>query len=176
MAVTNFGSTKELAIAKEVLSTSAGLSIANIGGIVATLPQNTDFTVKFDPGVFTGLLIRPTKTVIVSQDPPAGDFVPSGTPINVTVIEKGLIPPKSFNGLNQAVVDKFPSIAALEDDLAKPNDPVAAAAKTVLDKGVPFAQLADADKTAVTNYVNNRLGTTPDPAKAAGDISFLYQL
>lgn len=155
----------------------AQLNIGNILGTIAVLPQNPDFTIKFDPGAFAGSLLRPTKTVIVSQDPAPGDFVPSGTPITVTVVEKSLIPSKSFPGLAAAVANQYTNIGALEEDLSKPNDPVATNAKAVLDKGLAFAQLTPADQTALTTFVSNRLGTSAtDPAKAASDISFLYQL
>jgi hypothetical protein len=157
----------------------AGTSVLRTGGaagISLNLPQNPDFTVKFDPSVFQGALSRLTKTVVVSQDPAPGDFVPAGTAITVTVVEKSLIPVKSFNGLAAAVVDRFPNIGALEDDLSNPGDPVAANAKAALDKGVAFAQMSDADKSAVTNFVNSRFGQQADVTKPASDIAFLYQL
>jgi hypothetical protein len=145
-------------------------------GLILNLPKNPDFTLKFDPTIFQGALIRPTKTIVVAQDPAPGDFAPAGTAVTVTVVEKGLIPSQSFNGLAQAVVGKYNTIGALEDDLDNPNDPVSKAAKTALDKGVPFAQMPDADKTALLNFAESRIGTAADPTKSAGDISFLYQL
>jgi hypothetical protein len=145
--------------------------------VVKVIPQNVEFNTKFDTGIFTGLLTRPTKTVIVRQDPAPGDFVPAGTPIKITVVEKGIIPIKSFNGLTANLADKFTNIAQLEDDLGNPGDPVSKNAKTVLDKGLPYEQLADADKAALTSYVQTKLGgNVADVAKAANDVMFLYGL
>lgn len=161
---------------KTVNTGTAGkiLNLIQPGNIVGDIPQNTVFTTNFNPNAFN--VPRPTKTVIVNQNPAPGDFVPAGTPVNVTVVEKGFIPPKSFNGLSQAVIDKYATISALEDDLGNTTDPVSVAAKAALDKGVAFNQLSDADKTAVTAFVNKRGIAGPDANKAASDISLLYQL
>jgi hypothetical protein len=149
---------------------TAALGLGVIGG---DIPQNQRFTTTFNRGAL--IVQRPVKIVIVDQDPAPGDFVPAGTPVTVTVVEKGLIPPQSFTGISQDVVGKYSTIGALEDDLATANDPTAAAAKAVLGKGVAFDQLSAADKTAVTNFVTSRK-IAGDSTKAASDISMLYQL
>lgn len=154
--------------------TPAALKVGTVGRIVAEIPRNTDFTVKFNPNLFQPL--RPTKTVVVNQNPPPGDFVPTGTAVTVTVVEKSLIPPKSFTGLTPAVIDKFATIGALEDDLRVATDPVAVAAKAALDKGIAFDKLAAADQTAITTYAARRLPQGTDATKAANDIVFLYHL
>jgi hypothetical protein len=153
-----------------------GVLAGSAGSVAPPAPSNPDFTVKFDPSIFAGALTRVTRTIVVNQDPAPGDFVPAGTPVTVTVVEKSLIPTKSFNGLSAAVVAKYPSIGALEDDLSNPQDPLAKNAKSALDKGVPIDQLSDADKAALTAFVSNRVGTAVDPTKGASDVSFLYQL
>jgi hypothetical protein len=157
--------------------TAVGASAANaIGLVIGSVPQNPEFTGKFDPGAFTGSLGRRTKTVVVGQNPPAGDYVPSGTAVTVTVVEKSLIPSRSFPGLTPAVVDKWPNIGALEDDIGKA-DTVAQSARTALDKGVAFTDLSETDQAAITNYVTNRMGTgVENPAKVAAEVAFLYQL
>jgi hypothetical protein len=162
---------KAAASARTVGTGSRG--VKNVGNLVDDIPQNPNF-IHFNPRGFHPP--RPTKTVIVTQDPAPGDFVPSGTPVSVTVVEKGIIPPKSFNGISQTVIDKYATISALEDDLNKPGDPVALAAKTALDTGVPFDQLSDADKNAVTAYVNHRGIAGADAGKAARDVAMLFQL
>ena len=161
-------------LASERVTLASVSAAGTVGSIVAEIPANPAFTTVFNPRALSG--IRPTRIVIVSQDPAPGDFVPAGTPVTVTVVEKGLIPPRSFNGLTQGVVEKFPTISALEEDLNKANDPIAKGAKAVLDKGVAFNQLSDADKVAVTAFVGNRGIAGTDPAKAASDIAFLFHL
>jgi hypothetical protein len=165
-------------ITKSAASAQArGGARGTVGTVVADIPVNPAFTTNFNPGALN--VIRPTKIVIVNQDPAPGDFVPAGTQVTVTVVEKGLIPPRSFSVISQAVVDKYPTISALEEDLSKANDPVALGAKNALNKGVPFNQLSEADKSAVSAYVANRglAGATPaNAAKSASDIAFLFQL
>ncbi len=148
---------------------------ASVFSAVVELPKNPDFTATFDANAFRKTLPRPTKTVIVTQDPSPGDFVPTGTPVTVTVVEKALIPSSSFTGLDQAVATKYKSIGDLEGALGVSTDAVATAAKTALDKGVAFSQLSAADKAAVTAFAAKVPGVK-DTAKAASDISFLYQL
>jgi hypothetical protein len=154
----------------------ATIQTGRVAKFVGAVPANPDFGHKFDPGIFGGIPRRPSRTVVVDQDPAPGDFAPAGTPIKVTVVEKSLIPVKSFNGLTAALTDKYQSIGALEDDLNNANDPVSKNAKAALDKGVPFDSLADADKQAVTTFVVSRLGSAVDATKAAQDVSFLAQL
>ncbi|HZU25683.1 MAG TPA: PASTA domain-containing protein [Bryobacteraceae bacterium] len=150
--------------------------VGSTGSVAPPAPSNPDFTVRFDPNIFAGALTRVTRTIVVSQDPSPGDFVPAGTPITVTVVEKSLIPTKSFNGLAPATVAKYPNIGTLEDDLSNPNDALAKNAKSALDKGVPIAQMSDADKAALAAFAANRLGTAVDATKGAADLAFLYQL
>jgi hypothetical protein len=152
--------------------------IATVGNIlpeIVNVPQNPDFTVKFNPGAFTSSLLRPTKTIVVSQDPAPGDFVPTGTPVTVTVVEKSIIPVSSFTGLTPAVVTQFKTIGDLETALANPSDPVANGAKAALDKGVPYSQLSTADQASINAFAGKITGVT-DAAKAGSEISFMYQL
>jgi len=173
MGFTRIGAGIELA--GNVAGNIAGLSTTGVGRVGAIDIKNVDFTTRFDPDIFKVSLPRPTKTIVVRQDPAPGDFVPAGTPITVVLVEKGLIPTKSLNGLAAEVVQRFPSIGNLEDDLNRPDDSAAKNAKAVLDKGIPFDQLADADKATLGAYTANRLPGT-DAAKAAQDIMLLYGL
>src|SRR5215469_15335118 len=53
--------------------------------------DNTLWTTGIDQTVI-GTIQKPLKTIVVSQDPPAGTEVPFGTPVNITLASLGGIP------------------------------------------------------------------------------------
>ncbi len=150
------------------------------GGLVYKVPvkDNSDFISKFDKDSFGTIVARPTKTIIVEQDPAPGDFVPAGTPINLKLTVKDVIPSGSFKGIDKVVVDKFADIGSLLTDLENTDDPLAKDAKSVIDKKVDYASLSTNDKTAVDNYVANRFSadTEEKKAKVYNDMKFLVHL
>lgn len=140
------------------------------------IKDNKPFVDKFDPGVFTEVVARPVKTMVVGQDPAPGEFVPAGTPINLTLTAKDTIPVGGFKGIDVAVAGKYKNVGVLQADLENDADPVAKAAKSVLDKKADYATLATSDKAAVDAFVENRVGAAADKAKVYNDISFLFHL
>jgi len=171
--------------ASNMFAELAGSTVTEIsqiyrGGLVYKVPvkDNTDFISKFDKDSFGTIVARPTKTIIVEQDPAPGEFVPAGTPINMKLTVKDVIPSGSFKGIDKSVVDKFADIGSLLTDLEKTEDTLAKDAKSVIDKNVDYASLSTNDKTAVDNYVANRFSadTEEKKAKVYDDMKFLVHL
>jgi len=140
------------------------------------IKDNKPFVEKFDPSVFTEVVTRPVKTMVVGQDPAPGEFVPAGTPINLTLTAKDTIPVGGFKGIDVAVAGKYKNVGVLQADLENDADPVAKAARSVLDKKADYAALATNDKAAVDAFVESRVGADVDKSKAYNDISFLFHL
>jgi hypothetical protein len=156
--------------------------VKSVGGLTYTMAirDNTVFAGKFDPGRFQGIVARPTRTIVVGQDPPAGDFVPGGTPVNVTLVMKDEIPLDTFKDIDVIVAQKYKTIGALQADLENPNDPVSTEAKTVLDKNVEYNALSSGDKLAIDNYILQRFGdqagTEETKAKVYEDVKFFRNI
>lgn len=179
-------------MANQFFTDNANLSIgAGIGGsamyvapmLSATLltatripiPDNKPFVEKFDPGAFAGVVARPVKTMVVGQDPAPGEFVPAGTPINLTLTAKDVIPVGGFKGIDATLAGKYKNIGLLQADL-EGDDHVAKAARSVLDKKADYATLATNDRAAVDAFVESRVGAAVDKSKVYSDISFLFHL
>ena len=114
--------------------------------------------------------IRPTTTVVLTQDPPPGTQVPVGTQINLTLVNKGDIPTASL-GASAAVAKKWANAA----DVLSAVEGAGAGLKAVLDKGVEYQQLSAGDKTVVDGFLRQQVPDA-DPATAYADVGFIYEL
>jgi len=140
------------------------------------IKDNKVFAEKFEPSIFADVVARPVKMMVVGQDPAPGEFVPTGTPINLTLTAKDTIPVGGFKGIDATLAGKYKNVGVLQADLENDADPVAKAAKSVLDKKADYAALATNDKAAVDAFVESRVGAAVDKSKAYNDISFLFHL
>lgn len=156
--------------------TGPALSASLLTATRIPIKDNKPFVDKFDPGAFADVVARPVKTMVIGQDPAPGEFVPAGTPINLTLTNKDVIPVGGFKGIDVAIAGKYKNIGVLQNDLENDADPVAKAAKSVLEKKADYATLAANDKAAVDTFVESRVGAGVDKSKAYNDISFLFHL
>jgi len=172
-----------------------GLNLAGSGGLVMEMASgsrvnyvanrievrdNKTFINKFDKQVFDGSITRAKKTVVVGQDPKAGEFVPAGTRINLIMVDKDDIPTGSID-LGTHVQAKFPDVGKFLDDIEKKDDPVAEAAKDVWERDKEYKDLSSTEKKAVDAYMKDRLGdaatgTEEQTMAVYTDLKFLYML
>jgi hypothetical protein len=117
--------------------------------------------------------IRPTSTVVLTQDPPPGTQVPVGTQINLTLVAKGDIPTISL-GAVQVVTKKW----ARAGDVQQAIDAAGDAVKAVFEKEPDYERLGAGDKQLVDGFVRQQLGDVgaADVAQAYGDMAFMYEL
>ena len=165
------------------LGESVPLSLAKYGGLVyaVSVRDNTDFSIKFDPDSFKGKVTRPTKTVVVGQDPDPGDFVPAGTPINVQLVVKDDLPTGSFKGVDPVIAGKYEYVGSFQADIENADDRVAKDAKDVLDKNADYHALSTGDQRAVDAFMEERFGAeavnTPEKkSKVYNDVKFIYTI
>jgi hypothetical protein len=142
--------------------------------------DNTPFYTNFNLDLFKDKIKRPTKTIIVDQDPPPGEFVPAGTPVNVIVTVKDILPIESFVQIDTAL-SKYENVGALLDDLEKKDDTIASNAKAVLEKEMKYEDLTASDKQNLEGFMKNRFGedvqyTEEKKEKLYNDMMFLYKL
>ena len=169
-------------------SVDSGRAVVEMGGTSSVnyvanrikVRDNTTFINKFDKLVFDGSITRAKKTVVIGQDPKAGEFVPAGTRVNLIVVDKDDIPTGSI-GLGKNVREKYTDIGKFLDDIEKKDDAVAEAAKNVWEKDKKYEDLSVTEKKAVGVYMKDRFGdsatATDEQAKAVyTDIQFMYML
>jgi hypothetical protein len=131
-----------------------------------------DYQKKFDPA--KAPIFRPTKTVVVSQDPPADQVVPAGTEIKVTLAAKGTLPVGSFQ-VAPGIFEKYGAgnIANLLKDL----DEKGQAVVPILETEKAFELLSQPEKNAVTEYAHS-IGLAPandaDSKAIFEDIQFFH--
>jgi hypothetical protein len=136
--------------------------------------DNSQFIDRVNLAQLADVLRRPTKTLVVSQSPPAGDQVPAGTPITLTLTVKQVIPLGSL-GVDQALATKFTTVGALEDHIDA--DANAAALRGVLTKGTAYQDLSAGDKGVADGFLNSVGGIADaDRAKAFDDLGFAFNL
>jgi len=152
--------------------------LASGASLFAKARDNIDFIAKFDPSVL-GSIVRPTRTVVVSQNPPAGDFVPAGTPINLTLTVKQTLPLGAFK-VDAAFAGKYVNIGPFLDDVENPQDAISLGAKSVLEKDIAYDALAANDRQAIDSFMRTRFGeaagTAEQSAKLYNDMKFVFKL
>lgn len=155
----------------------ADLQALKARGVVRTisLRDNTRFIKKFDVTKFLPAA-KAAKTVVVDQDPDAGEFVPSGTPIDITLTTKDVIPLESFTDIDPLVLNKYKNknIGDLLGDLEK--DELGKEAKSVLEKkeNTDYDALSTSDKQRVNNFIKNRFALDPDAEANKEKVTNIY--
>ncbi len=134
----------------------------------------SEFIGRFDPKVTE---VRPTKVVVVSQEPGPDMFLPAGTPVNLFMAVKEDLPVKSFTNIETVVTDKYQVVGTLMEDLGKANDAVAGAAKRVLEEKseVNYSELAAQDKSAVNAFIRDRFNVNADVAADKEKAENIYE-
>ena len=142
--------------------------------VKVTVADNTPFIDRVDTDKLLDDLIRPTKTIVVSQTPAAGEQVPLGTPISVTMTVKGSIPTNTLD-IDPKVVDTFGTIGALEDAVV--NFDNAADLQDILLSGSAYDDLSQSDRGVVNDFLGN-VGDFGENERAGAfnDIGFMFNL
>ncbi len=125
-----------------------------------------DYQKKFD--VSKAPNFRFTKTVVVSQDPPADQIVPAGTEIKVTLAVKGTLPVGVFQ-VNPAVMTKYGggNIDLILNDLDTKGQTVV----PILESEKGYDVLSQSEKNAFQEYAKN-VGL---PANSDADTKGIYE-
>lgn len=141
--------------------------------VLFTPPKTTiDYQKKFDPA--RAPIFRPTKTVVVSQDPAADQVVPAGTEVKVTLAAKGSLPVGTFQ-VAPSILDKYrtANIDILLNDL----DTKGQAVIPILVSEKAYELLSQPEKNAVTEYANSvglNANTEADAKAIFEDIQFFH--
>jgi hypothetical protein len=136
------------------------------------LVDNTKYLDRVNETDLKAKLKRPTKTVVIAQDPDPSDQVPRGTQVTLTLTSKNQLPLDGLGAID-AVTKKWVTAGVLEDAVDK-----AEAVKTIIAKDVEYAQLSQGDKGVVDEFLIQNLGemSEADRGKAFGDVGFVYRL
>ena len=136
------------------------------------LAANTKYLDRVNEDNLKAKLKRPTKTVVIAQDPDPSEQVPLGTQVTLTLAVKNQLPLDGL-GASRTVADKWQTAGALEDAVEK-----SAPVKAILEKEVDYADLSPADKRVVDEFLIQNLGelSETDRGKAYGDVGFVYTL
>jgi hypothetical protein len=162
------GKNLELANDNEIMFLSSAAKMA-----VFTPPKVTiDYQKKFDPA--KAPIFRPTKTVVVGQDPPADQVVPAGTEVKVTLAAKGSLPVGTFQ-VAPSIMEKYGTgnIAFLLNDL----DTKGQAVVPILESEKAYELLSQPEKNAVTEYAKSvglPANTEADAKSIFEDIQFFH--
>jgi hypothetical protein len=136
--------------------------------------DNSPFIERVNTDVLAGKLKRPTKNVVVTQDPAPGEQVPLGTPITLTLTIKDIIPLDSL-GVVGALATKFADAGQLGGAIDTSEN--ASALKGVLAKKQKFEELSDADRGVAEGFLGQIEGLSEnDRSKAFDDIGFVFNL
>lgn len=118
--------------------------------------------------------VRPTRILVVSQDPAPGGVVPAGTAVSVTTSAKEELPLDAFD-VADVLATSFTDIGALFDVVEEQE-----AVRGVVAKDVPYAELSAADKTNFDQFVNPLLSgteaTAEVKARVLDDVRNMYKL
>jgi hypothetical protein len=127
--------------------------------------DTSQFINTFDASKVVGVF-RPTRTLVVGQDPAAGTFIPVGTTVDLIVTVKDAIPLDGLKNIDPKVLEKF-SGKNVGDVLSTLNG---TEAQKVLDRGdtASYETLSTADKSVVNDYIKTTYGVdaAADPAGA----------
>lgn len=141
-----------------VLSTDFSAAALSNPVRVVNVPDNTLASTLFDPVRVVGTIIHPFKTVVVGQDPPAGQEVPAGTTINLTLAPIDNIP---LSTLTDAGGLTFQSLGAVSTAIAN-----APAVATAIANASSFNQLSAGDQTAFKTFLSSNNQANADPVRA----------
>ena len=77
-----------------------------VGAAAINIRDNTKFVDQFDESKIVDTF-RPTRTLVVGQNPAPGNFVPVGTPIDLRLTVKTSLPVGGFKQIDAKVIEKF---------------------------------------------------------------------
>jgi hypothetical protein len=140
---------------------------------LVSVADNKPFIDRVNTGDLIGILKRPTKTVVVTQTPPAGEQVPLGTQITLTLAVKDTLPLGPL-GVDPLLVGKFATAGALQD--AVEAAPQAEALKEVLGAKASYQDLAGSQKEAADAFLGQLGVADQDRGTALGDLGFVFNL
>ena len=117
---------------------------------------------------------RPTRTVVVNQDPAPANQVPQGTQVTITTAVKETIPLSGLS-VSDAVKTKWQTAGNLLDAVDGAQN--AEAVKEVLAKKQSFDDLSEADRSVAQDFLSKAGGITGgDQSNAFDDVSFVFNL
>lgn len=152
-------------------------------GEATVAADNRRFVEKFDQTTFEQKFARPVKSVVVTQDPAPGEFVPAGTPVSLSLTIKESLPLESFKDIDRTVADKYTTVGAMMADLTRADDATAREAHRVIaDEGTrDYASLAPDQKQRVDAFMRSRFGFDPNASperarKVFSDMKFMNDL
>ena len=131
-----------------------------------------DYQIKFDPIKVPPIVVF--KSVVVSQEPAAGQVVPAGTEIKVTLVPKGSLPVGSFQ-VSDAIKGKYAAadVESVLNDLNEKGQTV----KPILESEKAYEALSASEKSAIGQYATSiglQLGNDADAKSAYEDIQFFH--
>lgn len=121
-------------------------------------------------------IYRPTRTVVVKQSPAAGQVVPPGTVVKVTLVAKDTLPVKNFQTGN-LITNKYGSgnISSILADL----DSKGQAVTPILGSEKAYEALSPSEKNAVVQYAQSvglPTSNEADTKSAYEDLMFFNNL
>ena len=135
-----------------------------VGAAAINIRDNTKFVDQFDESKIVDTF-RPTRTLVVGQNPAPGNFVPVGTPIDLRLTVKTSLPVGGFKNIDAKVVEKFKDKGVGDVLASYQGTPV----ETILQRqdAGDYDTLPAADKAAVNEHIRANYGFDP-AADAAG--------
>ena len=135
-----------------------------VGAAAINIRDNTKFVDQFDESKIVDTF-RPTRTLVVGQNPAPGTFVPVGTPIDLRLTVKTSLPVGGFKQIDAKVIEKFKD-KGVGDVLASYQGTPVEAVLQRQDAG-DYDTLPAADKAIVNEHIRANYGFDP-AADAAG--------
>jgi hypothetical protein len=138
------------------------------------IADNSKFIDRVDVKDLGDILVRPTKSVVVSQNPPPGEQVPLGTSVTITLTVKDTIPLQPL-GVDDRVATKWLTVGGLTE--AVDTSPNGDEVKDLLAKNTSYTDLSTADKTVADGFMA-QVGdlNDADKSKVFDDLGFLFNL
>lgn len=149
-----------------------------VGAAAIAIRDNTKFVDQFDAAKIVDTF-RPTRTLVIGQNPAPGTFVPVGTPIDLRLTVKSLLPVEGFKQIDPKVLEKFKDKAVGDVVASYEGTPMAAVLQRP-DAG-DYDALPAADKAIVNEHIRANYGIDPAADAAAaksvyGNIKFMNDL
>lgn len=131
-----------------------------------------DYQTKFDPVKAPPIVAF--KSVVVSQEPAAGQVVPAGTEIKVTLVSKGSLPVGSFQ-VSDAIKGKYAAadVELILTDLTEKGQAIT----PILASEKAYEALSASEKSAIGQYATSiglQLGSEAETKSAYEDIQFFH--
>ena len=135
-----------------------------VGSAAITIRDNAKFVDQFDESKIIDTF-RPTRTLVVGQNPAPGTFVPVGTPIDLRLTVKSSLPVGGFKNIDAKVIERFRD-KGIGDVVASYQGTPMEAVLQRQDAG-DYDTLPAADKAIVNDHIRANYGFDP-AADAAG--------